>query len=120
MKNYAGIFFFLFFLSCSSSKKIIAKTESEKTGQWKIGEGQVLITQNDCVTCHKLNDKLIAPSFTAISNKYENDSTAISMLTDKIIKGGKGNWGDLPMIPHPSMNNEDAIIIVKYILSLKK
>ena len=42
------------------------------------------------------------------------------MLTQKIIDGGKGNWGDIPMTPHTGMSKENTQKMIKYILSLKK
>jgi cytochrome c len=44
----------------------------------------------------------------------------IDMLVNKVINGGKGNWGDVPMAPHPQLKKEDVTEMVKYILSLKK
>jgi cytochrome c len=42
------------------------------------------------------------------------------MLAEKIIKGGKGNWGDVMMTPHANVSQEDAEAMVKYIFTLKK
>lgn len=82
--------------------------------------GLSLEAKNDCATCHKLDDKLVGPSFREIANKYPNDQATIEMLGQKIIQGGAGNWGQIPMTPHPQMSKEDAESIVKYILLLKK
>lgn len=82
--------------------------------------GLALEAKSDCATCHKLDEKLIGPSFREIAAKYTNDEATVSMLADKIIKGGSGNWGQIPMTPHPDMSTEDAQTIVKYILLLKK
>ena len=42
------------------------------------------------------------------------------MLAGKIIKGGSGNWGAIPMTPHPQLKQEDVEAMVKYIFLLKK
>jgi cytochrome c len=44
----------------------------------------------------------------------------IKMLAEKIIKGGQGNWGEIPMAGHPNVSEEDASAMVEYILSMKK
>ena len=80
-------------------------------------KGADLIATNDCLGCHKLEQKLVGPSYKEIASKYSlND---LETLTNKIIAGGKGNWGEVPMTAHPSLSKEDANEMVKYILSLK-
>jgi cytochrome c len=40
-------------------------------------------------------------------------------LTEKIIKGGKGNWGETPMTAHPGLSELEASEIAHYILNMK-
>jgi cytochrome c len=40
-------------------------------------------------------------------------------LAATIIKGGSGVWGTVPMTAHPTLSEEDARQMVKYILLLK-
>jgi len=81
-------------------------------------KGLSLIEGADCLSCHKMDEKLIGPSYKDVAAKYTEAD--IDMLADKIIEGGKGNWGDIPMTPHAEMSKENAKSMVKYILSLKK
>ena len=37
----------------------------------------------------------------------------------KVMKGGSGNWGTVPMAGHPNISKADAELMVKYVLSLK-
>jgi cytochrome c len=64
--------------------------------------------------------KVIGPSFNDIAAKYPSNEANIDTLANKVIKGGKGNWGDVPMTAHPALALADAKTIVTYILSLKK
>ena len=80
--------------------------------------GLALEAKSDCATCQKLDDKLVGPSFRDIAAKYTEKD--IDMLAGKVINGGAGNWGQVPMTPHPQLSQEDAKTIVKYILLLKK
>ncbi len=73
----------------------------------------------DCTTCHKISEKNIGPAYTDVAKKYESTEENVTMLADKIIKGGSGNWGTVPMTPHPALSADSAKEMVRYILSLK-
>ena len=74
----------------------------------------------DCYTCHKADVKVIGPAFADIAAKYPSTPANIDTLANKVIKGGKGNWGEVPMTPHPNIALADAKTIVTYILTLKR
>ena len=79
-----------------------------------------LMAAADCYTCHKADVKVIGPAFADIAAKYPSTPANIDTLANKVIKGGKGNWGEVPMTPHPNLSLADAKTIVTYILTLKK
>lgn len=81
--------------------------------------GLQLIAKSDCLTCHKVNEKLTGPAYRDVANKYENSSANVTMLAGKIIQGGQGVWGTIPMTPHAQLNEADAKQMVKYILLLR-
>ncbi|WP_276967930.1 c-type cytochrome [Chryseobacterium sp.] len=81
-------------------------------------EGLKLIEGTYCLTCHTIDSKLIGPSYQEVAAKYSDAD--LDMLAQKIIDGGKGNWGEIPMTPHTGLSKENARQMVKYILSLKK
>ncbi len=83
-------------------------------------KGLALVGGNDCLTCHKVNEKNIGPAYKDVAAKYENTDANVKMLAEKIIKGGSGVWGAIPMTPHPAVKQEDAEAMVKYVLLLKK
>lgn len=82
-------------------------------------KGIELIAGSDCLTCHKVSEKAIGPSYQDVANKYTANDATIADLAGKIIKGGSGIWGEVPMTPHPQVSEDDAKTMVKYILSLK-
>lgn len=84
-----------------------------------VPKGKALIDDQDCKTCHKEDTKLVGPGYKEIAAKYPNNDETIEMLADKVIKGGAGNWGEVAMLPHPSLPKEDAKEMVTYIMSLK-
>lgn len=81
-------------------------------------KGLLLIEANDCLACHKIDSKLIGPSYQDVAAKYTEAD--LDLLAQKIIDGGKGSWGEIPMTPHPGLSKADTRLMVKYILSLKK
>ena len=84
-------------------------------------KGLELVAKSDCLTCHKVDEKLTGPSYRDVANKYAGTSdTIVSHLAGKIISGGSGVWGEVMMTPHPSISKEDAESMVKYIMLLKK
>ena len=82
-------------------------------------KGLELVGKNDCLTCHKINEASTGPAYQAVAAKYPNTPEVIDQLSNKVIKGGSGNWGVVPMTPHPNLSKEDAVAMVKYVLALK-
>ncbi len=83
-------------------------------------DGKALIAGSDCRTCHKDDQKLIGPAYQDVAKKYENNAKNVKMLAEKVLNGGQGNWGEIPMAGHPNLSVEDASAMVEYILSMKK
>ena len=82
--------------------------------------GLAIEAKSDCATCHKINERLVGPSFKEIANKYAGaDAAMVDSLAGKVISGGAGVWGQIPMTPHPALSKEDAVTVVKYVLLLK-
>lgn len=82
-------------------------------------QGLEIIATQDCTTCHKINEKNIGPAYMDVSKKYEATEANIDSLAHKVIDGGKGVWGEVPMTPHPNLSLDSAKEAVRYILSLK-
>ena len=80
--------------------------------------GKNLIFSMDCKACHKEAEKSVGPSFVQVSEKYGKDPNAVSYLTQKIIKGGSGVWGEVAMAAHPTLSEDDAQQMVGWIMSL--
>ena len=83
-------------------------------------KAMAVIAKSDCLTCHKINETVTGPAYAEVAKKYENTEANVNMLVDKVINGGKGNWGEVPMLAHPALSKEDAKTVVQYILSLRK
>jgi len=106
--------------SASPTKQVRKLPAPGKQSATLPNNGIALISQNDCKACHSVNQKMVGPAFLDIANRYKNDASALPKLTAKVITGGAGNWGQIPMTPHPQLAKKDVGEMVKYILSLKK
>jgi cytochrome c len=95
----------------------VVYNDFEQTQQ---SEAEIILKKLDCATCHKIEKKVVGPSYLDIAKKYPNNDKSTNYLSDKIIKGGTGVWGAIPMAPHAALKKEDAKKIAKYILSLNK
>lgn len=95
----------------------IAEPEKASTDDL-IKQGQALADQSDCKTCHHPTNKIIGPSHTDVAKKYEFTQGNVTLLAGKIIKGGSGTWGEIPMTPHPDLSQADAEKMAIYVLSL--
>lgn len=84
-----------------------------------IAMGKALFLKSDCLTCHKLDTKVVGPAYYDVAKKYPATDANYEMLAGKVISGGSGVWGQVAMAPHPTLTHDDAKKIVEYILSLK-
>ena len=80
--------------------------------------GKALVDGSDCKACHAIDRQVNGPAYLAIAARYEKDKTAVPKLTQKIVKGGFGAWGDRVMSAHPQVPEKDVIQMVRWVLSL--
>lgn len=79
---------------------------------------QALATSKGCMACHKVDAKLVGPGYKEVAAKYKGDKGAEAKLVDKVMKGGSGVWGAVPM-PANNVTKEEATKLVKWVLSTK-
>ena len=83
-------------------------------------KGLEKVKGSDCTGCHQVERKLIGPAYADVAAKYENTEENVAMLAQKVIAGGVGVWGEIPMSAHVGLSEEDAKDMVRYILLLRK
>lgn len=84
---------------------------------WNPADG--LWTSDACVACHQVDPRMVGPSFKEVAAKFAGDSTAAGRFAKKIKDGGAGNWGSVPMPPHPQLSDVDLNLIVGWALEQK-
>jgi cytochrome c len=78
-----------------------------------------LAARQHCDECHAIMEARIGPPFLAVAARYAGDrDAAVNRLALKIINGGAGNWGTIPMVPNERISMEDARAIARWILAL--
>ena len=76
-----------------------------------------LITQKRCDACHDLTATRIGPPYVAIALRHRTDKASmVEVLARKIVLGGGGNWGVVPMVPNEHVTLDEARTIAKWIL----
>jgi cytochrome c len=78
-----------------------------------------LAMKKNCMACHAVDKKLVGPAYKAVATKYANDKDAVNRLAEKIIKGGSGVWGPVPMPANAQVNPADAKLLAQWILTVK-
>lgn len=84
-----------------------------------VGASEALLKKNNCTACHAIDKKLVGPAYKDVAKKYAGDAGAQKMLFEKVKKGGKGTWGQIPMPPNPQVSDADLNAMIVYILQLK-
>lgn len=80
---------------------------------------EALAKSKNCMACHAVDKKLVGPSYKDIAKKYAGDAKAVDMLANKIIRGGSGVWGAIPMPANPQVNAADAKKLATWIMGQK-
>jgi cytochrome c len=80
---------------------------------------QALAVSKNCMACHAIDKKLVGPSYKEVAGKYAADKGAVDKLAAKILKGGSGAWGAVPMPANTQVNEADAKKLAAWVLTLK-
>jgi cytochrome c len=78
-----------------------------------------LATSKNCMSCHAVERKVLGPSFKDVAAKYKDSKGAVDLLATKIMKGGSGVWGPVPMPANTQVSEADARKLAGWVLSAK-
>ena len=78
-----------------------------------------LATAKNCMACHAAEKKLVGPSYKDVAAKYADQKDAVDKLVVKVMKGGSGVWGPIPMPANAQVNADEAKKLVTWILGQK-
>ena len=80
---------------------------------------QELAQKKNCMACHALDKKLVGPAYKDVAAKYAGQKDAVDKLAQKVIKGGSGVWGQVPMPANAQVNEAEAKQLVQWIMTIK-
>jgi cytochrome c len=87
-------------------------------GQASAEEADRIADAKGCTACHSLNKRVVGPSFKEVARKYSGKASAQAALERKVIEGGSGVWGPIPMPPHKGrVSDSEARILVQWVLA---
>lgn len=109
-------------------KKVTYTSEAQESGEEEADArlagispehpGYALLGEATCLSCHQTEAKSIGPRYLDVANRYRDDENAEKTLAGKIVNGGVGVWGEIPMPPHPQYSEEQVSQMVDAILSM--
>lgn len=79
---------------------------------------EAIVKKARCVACHTVDAKRVGPAYKEVAAKYKADKGAEAKLAEKVVKGGSGVWGQVPMPPNPQVSADEAKTLVKWILAM--
>ena len=80
---------------------------------------EALARKKNCMACHTVEKKIVGPAYKDIARKYAGQKDAEARLAEKIVKGGKGSWGEIPMPPNATVKPDEATALARWILGIK-
>ena len=80
---------------------------------------EALAKSKNCMACHAVDKKLVGPSYKEVAAKYAGQKDAVNKLATKIIKGGSGVWGPVPMPANAQVNEAEANKLAAWVLATK-
>lgn len=110
-------------VEAGKAKPATKPAASAQAAQNAVPDQTALATRSNCLACHGIENKLVGPGFKEIASRYADkagDAATVDTLAATIINGGSGNWGPVPMPANAAVSNEDAKLLVQWILSLDK
>jgi cytochrome c len=94
------------------------KSEAKPTQTTAMAGVEDLAKAKGCFACHDVNTKKVGPAFKDVAKKFAGKSDAVAYLSERIKKGGVGEWGNVPMPPQ-NVTDEEAKKLAEWVLSLK-
>ena len=80
--------------------------------------GEALVSEAMCYACHQMQEASLGPPWQAIAARHAANSDLMKdVLAGKIMRGGGGNWGNVPMVANQRVDEEQARIMAAWILA---
>lgn len=103
------------------ARAVLALSLAAQAGLSTVAANEELMSRSGCVSCHRVDQKLLGPCFKDVAARYRDDAQAAARLFQKVREGGEGEWGDLPMQPNSKekVSDADLQLLIEWILKLQ-
>jgi len=102
-----------------SAAPAAAPTPSPLVPTLSLDAGLELARKKNCLGCHQLDTKRVGPSLQAVGQRHAGQPSSLEYLASAIRQGGRGRWGAVPMPAQPHVNQQDALQLAQWILTLR-
>jgi cytochrome c len=94
------------------------KSEAKPAQTTAMADAEALVKAKGCFACHDVNAKKVGPAFKDVAKRFAGKPDAVAHLSERIKKGGVGEWGNVPMPPQ-NVTDEEAKKLAEWVLSFK-
>ena len=102
----------------SGSARPVSAAAPRPTAPPAGASGSQLVDNARCYICHDAAKVALGPPFQAIAARYAAQRTqAREQLAQKIVHGGGGSWGLVPMVPNEWVTLDEARAMADWILA---
>jgi cytochrome c len=88
-------------------------------GSTYAADGETLMKTYGCMSCHKVDKKVVGPALKDVAVVYAADVKTKARFVEVIKTGSKGKWGLIPMPPQTKVSDADTELMFKWIISQK-
>jgi len=92
------------YMFATYTKKNLLKAQKEQREFDALPKGQKLALKHKCLTCHRIDKKIVGPSFKDIAKRYKGDQKTI---INSIKHGSKEKWKECHKAIMPSFDKLD-------------
>ena len=98
----------------------LASVAHAQTAPLTEAQAKKLLNARSCNACHAVDETRLGPAFRTVALRYHDTSAAtVDWLATKIVHGGAGAWGNVPMVSNPGVSAEEARALARWILELR-
>ena len=93
-------------------------SEAKPAQTTAMADAEALAKAKGCYACHEVNAKKVGPAYKDVAKRFAGKPDAVAHLSERIKKGGVGEWGNVPMPPQ-NVTDEEARKLAEWVLSFK-
>ena len=98
---------------------VMAQPADSNATQATIPPGHQAMLASDCFNCHAIAEKVVGPALLDIAQRYRHQPEALTQSVQRVLKGSAGVWGEVPMLAHANLAEQQVEAMVQWIYDLE-